>query len=92
MYWIGADGVGVRFRDALVARARSGVAVFVTYDGIGSLGLFRSFWTPLLDAGGRVHEHGPVAPWRRRFRFDQLLFRDHRKILVVDGGVRSVAG
>ena len=92
MYWIGADSVGVRFRDALAERARSGVAVFVTYDGVGSLGLFRSFWTPLLDAGGHVLEHGPVAPWRRRFRLDQLLFRDHRKILVVDTAVAFCGG
>ncbi|HEY5377754.1 MAG TPA: phospholipase D-like domain-containing protein [Polyangiaceae bacterium] len=85
MYWVGNDAVGIRFRDALVARARQGVEVYVTYDGVGSLGLFRAFWAPLIRAGGRVLENGPVAPWRRRFRLLRLPFRDHRKILVVDG-------
>lgn len=85
MYWIGHDVVGARFRDALVAQALAGISVFVTYDGVGSLGLFRSFWVPLTGAGGHVLENGPVAPWRRRFRLLRLPFRDHRKILVVDG-------
>jgi cardiolipin synthase len=92
MYWIGADVVGARFRDRLAMRARDGVAVFVIYDGIGSLGLFRSFWKPLTRAGGHVIENGPVAPWRRSFRVTRLPFRDHRKILVVDGEVGFCGG
>jgi cardiolipin synthase len=92
MYWVGNDAVGVRFRDRLVARALAGVAVFVTYDGVGSLGLFRSFWAPLIRAGGCVLENGPVAPWRRRFRILRLPFRDHRKILVVDSQMAFCGG
>ena len=92
MYWVGHDVVGARFRDRLVARARSGVAVFVSYDGVGSLGLFRSSWTPLIRAGGHVRENGPVAPWRHRFRILRLPFRDHRKILTVDGEVAFCGG
>jgi cardiolipin synthase A/B len=85
MYWVANDTVRVRFRDALVAKARKGVEVYVTYDGVGSLGLSRAFWLPLIRVGGRVLENGPVAPWRHRFRLLRLPFRDHRKILVVDG-------
>jgi len=92
MYWVGDDVVGARFRDHLIERARAGVAVFVVYDAIGSLGLFRSFWRKLVDAGGRVLENGPVAPWRRRFRITALPFRDHRKILVVDGELSFCGG
>lgn len=92
MYWIGHDVVGERFRDALVAKALAGVSIFVTYDGVGSLGLFRNFWAPLIRAGGHVLENGPVAPWRRRFRLLSLPFRDHRKILVVDGELAFCGG
>jgi cardiolipin synthase len=92
MYWVGVDAVGTQFRDRLVSRARAGVAVFVVYDAIGSLGMFRSFWSPLVEAGGRVVEHGPVAPWRRHFRVATLLLRDHRKLLVVDGEVGFCGG
>jgi len=92
MYWVGNDAVGKTFRDRLRARALAGVAVFVSYDGVGSLGLFRSFWAPLLEAGGHILEHSPVAPWRRRFTALRLLFRDHRKILVVDGAAAFCGG
>lgn len=92
MYWVGQDAAGIRFRDRLVTRARQGIAVFVIYDGMGSLGLFRAFWTSLVRVGGRVVEYGPVAPWRRHFRIARLPFRDHRKILVVDGQVAYCGG
>ncbi len=92
MYWVGDDAVGRQFRDRLVARALDGVRVFVTYDGVGSLGLFRSFWTKLVEAGGHVSEIGPVAPWRRGFSVARLFFRDHRKLLVVDGEVGFCGG
>jgi cardiolipin synthase len=92
MYWIGGGEVGTLFRDRLRARASAGVAVFVSYDGVGSLGLFRSFWAPLVAAGGHVVENGPVAPWRRRFDPRLLPFRDHRKLLVVDGRLAFCGG
>lgn len=92
MYWIGSGAVGTLFRDRLRARASAGVAVFVSYDGVGSLGLFRSFWASLVAAGGHVVENGPVAPWRRRFDPRLLPFRDHRKLLVVDARIAFCGG
>jgi len=92
MYWIGDGPVGTLFRERLRARASAGVAVFVSYDGVGSLGLFRSFWTPLVAAGGHVIENGPVAPWRRHFDPRLLPFRNHRKLLVVDARIAFCGG
>ncbi len=92
MYWIGRDHVGRRFRDALVERALSGVAVRVIYDAIGSYGLPGAFWTPLLAAGGEVREFSSLAPWRRDFRLSRLRQRDHRKNLVVDEEIAFVGG
>jgi cardiolipin synthase A/B len=92
MYWIGVDTIGTLFRDALAERARAGVSVRVIYDGVGSFGIDDEFWAPLTDAGGVVHEYRPVAPWRRGFHFSRLFFRDHRKILIVDGRVGFVGG
>ena len=37
MYWIQADSAGLRFRDALVEKAKQGVSVRVTYDALGSI-------------------------------------------------------
>ena len=92
MYWVGADTVGERFRNALVARANAGVRVRVIYDSLGSWGLPSYWWTPLLEAGGEVVEFGQVAPWRRHFRLGRVRFRDHRKMLVVDGEVAFTGG
>ena len=36
--------------------------------------------------------YAPVLPWQRRFRWGQVFFRDHRKILVVDGEIGFVGG
>jgi cardiolipin synthase len=66
--------------------------VRVQYDGAGSLGLWRSWWRPLSDAGGEVVEYEPLAPWRRRFRIMHVFFRDHRKVLVVDRVVGFTGG
>ncbi|MCA9635138.1 MAG: cardiolipin synthase ClsB [Myxococcales bacterium] len=92
MYWIGADAVGERFRNALVERANAGVRVRVIYDSLGSWSLPSYWWTPLIEAGGEVVEFGPVAPWRRHFRLGRVRFRDHRKVLVVDGEVAFTGG
>jgi cardiolipin synthase A/B len=92
MYWFDADRVGHRFRAALVERARAGVRVALVYDGIGSFYTPRSFWTPLIEAGAEVHEFAPLSPLRRRFRAKRIPFRDHRKILVVDGEIGFAGG
>ena len=85
MYWVGADAVGERFRDALVAKARAGVRVCVIYDAIGSLGVTPAWWRPLFTAGGRAVPFHSISPLDPRFRLSRVEMRDHRKILVVDG-------
>jgi cardiolipin synthase len=91
MYWIQGDRAGAMFRDALTERARNGVDVRVTYDALGSIGAPASMWAPLLAAGGQVYEFGPLSPLRQRF-LKRLNFRDHRKILVVDGECAFTGG
>jgi cardiolipin synthase len=85
MYWVGTDPVGVRFRDALVARARAGVAVRVIYDAVGSLTLTPAFWEPLVRAGGDFRDYHALSPLRPTFDLAHIEQRNHRKILVVDG-------
>ena len=85
MYWIGADAVGTRFREALVERARAGVRVRVIYDAIGSLSLTPAFFEPLVRAGGEFRDYHPLSPLRPTFDLAHIEQRNHRKILVVDG-------
>lgn len=80
-YIFESDAVGSKIRDALTDAAAKGVQVRLIYDHFGSSRLNKGFWHPLLAHGGKVHAFNPIWPWRRH---GPLLFRDHRKILIVD--------
>jgi cardiolipin synthase A/B len=82
------DRTGRHFRDLLVRKAREGVAVRVVYDWVGCWATPPSFWRPLRRAGAEVRAFAPPS-----LRYPlQILRRDHRKVLVVDGSYASVAG
>ena len=82
------DGLGRRMQQALLERAAAGVEVCVLYDGIGSHALPRHYVEALRAGGVAIH---PFATQRRHTRF-QLNFRNHRKIVVVDGAAGFVGG
>jgi len=92
MYWFGSDKAGRRFGAVLREASARGVEVAVVYDAFGSLGADPAFFDELRAAGCRVHEFGPIAPWRRRFKPEGVVRRDHRKILVVDGDIGFTGG
>jgi cardiolipin synthase len=83
------DRVGKRFRQALIDRANAGVRVYFLYDELGSIKLSRDFLAGLDDAGIRHHSFGSNRHWWSRF---QLNFRNHRKIVVVDGKEAFIGG
>jgi len=88
-YIVRDDGIGRRFRDLLVEKARTGVRVRVLYDWFGSLALRRGgFFAPLVAAGGEVR----VASPPRLAALLSVASRDHRKLLVVDGREGFVSG
>jgi cardiolipin synthase len=94
MYWFDSDRIGRLFAAELGRARQRGVEVAVIYDSIGSIGTDPAMWAELEAQGVHLLEYNPVAPWRRRFRlsFTRLSRRDHRKILVVDGGVGFTGG
>jgi cardiolipin synthase A/B len=92
MYWVGDDRVGGQFRAALRERALAGVHVRVLYDAVGSLETPETFWTPLVAAGAEVQEYSPISPFKRRFHLERIAYRDHRKVLIVDGEVGFAGG
>jgi len=89
-YIIRPDDAGRMFRDALVERAKAGVEVRLLYDDIGSWAMKPEFWRPLVEAGGMVREYRPVR--FSRFRTFYANFRNHRKIVVVDGKTAYTGG
>ncbi|HRC77996.1 MAG TPA: phospholipase D-like domain-containing protein, partial [Kouleothrix sp.] len=87
-YIFKSDGIGQRFAEALAARAADGVRVRVLYDWFGSLDVPSSFWRKLRQAGVDVRTFNPLAVTAP---FD-VIHRDHRKLLAVDGEYASVGG
>jgi cardiolipin synthase len=88
-YMIHDDGLGRRVKDVLIERAKAGVAVYVLYDEIGSSGLPESYAAELRSAGAEVSSFKPTQGSNNRF---QLNFRNHRKMVVVDGKTAWVGG
>ena len=88
-YILRDDGIGRDFRDALVDAAQRGVRVYLLYDEIGSAGLSRDYLQTLRLAGVSVSAFSGQRSWLWRFR---LNFRNHRKIVVVDGETAFVGG
>lgn len=76
------DETGTRFRDLLIEKAKQGIEVRVLFDGFGSVSIGRRFLRPLAEAGARVATFLPLHFWERRLRIN---FRNHRKLLVIDG-------
>ena len=88
-YMFHDDQLGRQVQAALIERAEAGVRVYVLYDEIGSSGLPDSYVNKLRDAGAQVSSFKPTQGSRNRF---QLNFRNHRKMVVVDGKTAWVGG
>lgn len=83
------DQLGNRLRELLERKARAGVTVRVLYDEVGSHQLSRGFRRSLTDAGVSISPFNTRQGSANRF---QINFRNHRKIVVVDGEVAFVGG
>lgn len=89
MFIIRNDTVGNQLKDLLIEKARQGLKVRVLYDSVGSWGLGSRYCKALEEAGVEIHPFFPVLfPVFRR----ELNYRNHRKILVVDGTIGFVGG
>lgn len=88
-YIVDNDVLGNQFRELLIRKAREGVEVRFIYDDVGSWALRRSFLQPMREAGIKVDCFMKV-------RFPHLTsrvnYRNHRKIVVVDGKTAFVGG
>lgn len=88
-YIIRNDGIGTIFQEALIAKAKEGVKIRIIADGVGSIDLRRKYVRKFQQAGVEFHWFLPlrVSFFRRR-----LNYRNHRKIMIVDGIIGFVGG
>lgn len=83
------DEIGGKIKDILIEKSKSGVRVRLVYDSVGSWKLGASYINALKEAGVEVYSFFPVAiPFISR----ELNYRNHRKIIVIDGKVGFVGG
>ena len=80
-YIVREDGIGARYRDALLRARSRGVAVHFLYDEVGCVEMPDAYLEPLREAGCSI---GGFRSTKGTNPF-QLNFRNHRKIVVVDG-------
>lgn len=88
-YMIHADGVGVMFQEALIAKAKAGVEVRIIADGVGSRELCPQYIRKCKAAGIEFHWFLPltVSFYKRR-----LNYRNHRKMMIIDGKIGFTGG
>jgi cardiolipin synthase A/B len=83
------DKISNQLRELLITKAKSGVRVRMIYDYLGSFDLSKRYLQTLKDAGAYVR---PFLPLRLRLRRSKINFRNHRKLLIVDGKLGFTGG
>jgi cardiolipin synthase len=81
------DFTGRNLLESLARAVARGVSVRVLADAFGSVATRRDFWNQMRHRGIEVRLFNPLFP-----HFFLQPFRDHRKILVVDGVVGFTGG
>jgi len=85
------DEISNRMRELLIQKAKEGVRVRMIYDYWGSFKLSMSarYIKSLKDAGVYVY---PFLPLRFRLGRSKVNYRNHRKIVIVDGEIGFTGG
>lgn len=76
------DEIGNRLADLLIKKAKQGVKIRFLYDDMGSGKIGRKLLNRLKEAGVEV---SPVNKITFRLLANRVNYRDHRKIIIVDG-------
>lgn len=76
------DGIGNRLADLLIKKAGEGIKVRFLYDDMGSGKIGKKLLKRLKEAGIEV---SPVNKITFRLLANRVNYRDHRKIIIVDG-------
>ncbi|MDO4510306.1 MAG: cardiolipin synthase [Bacteroidales bacterium] len=88
-YIFSADNIGKELADILISKAHEGVKVRVIYDHVGSWSIASAFFK-------RMRKEGVEAYPFLRVTFPQLAnrlnWRNHRKVVIIDGKVGYIGG
>ncbi|CAH0318402.1 putative cardiolipin synthase YwiE [Peribacillus sp. Bi96] len=88
-YIVRDDRIGGVLKDVLIQKAREGVEIRFLYDAVGSWKLARTYIHELKNAGVEMVVFGPLHLPLINNKFN---FRNHRKIIVIDGSIGFMGG
>ncbi|MGP7817260.1 cardiolipin synthase [Niallia sp. 01092] len=88
-YIVRHDKIGEEIKSVLIKKAKEGVKIRFLYDAVGSWQLSKKFINQLKHAGVEMVAFGPVRMPVLNSKFN---FRNHRKIIVIDGSIGFVGG
>lgn len=88
-YIIDDDHIGNLIRKLLIKKVQEGVKVRFIYDDVGCWSLPKHFVDSMTDAGIEIY---PFLPVRFPLLTNKINYRNHRKIVVVDGKIGFVGG
>jgi len=88
-YIVKDDQIGTQMQELLIKKAKEGVKVRLIYDGYGSLKLDQKFLDRFEKNGIQTVCFSPVI---LPIINNRINYRNHRKILVVDGKIGFVGG
>ena len=88
-YIIKNDELWKEIEEVLLRKARQGVEIRVLFDSMGCRGMRHSDWAKLKKAGIKVAEFFPALLGKLQLRIN---YRNHRKIVVIDGRIGFVGG
>ena len=83
------DELGRLIADALIDKARQGVEIRLIYDDVGCWKVKNAFFERMRDNGINVH---PFMPVKFPAFTSKANYRNHRKIIVIDGIVGFIGG
>ncbi len=87
-YIIQRDKSGEKLREALLKKAKEGVACYVMFDAFGGR-KFRKYAKELRESGVNIYPFQTNRGARNKLR---LNFRNHRKIVIIDGKCGFIGG
>jgi cardiolipin synthase len=88
-YIVRDDKIGTEIKEILIEKAKQGVKVRFLYDAVGSFRLSKAYVQDLKSAGVEIV---PFFPVRFPILNDKINYRNHRKIIVVDGNEGLMGG
>jgi len=88
-YILRDDTLGKKVQHTLIKKASQGVKIYFLYDEIGSYNLSQEYINTMRNAGIAIYDFHTQKGAHNRF---QINFRNHRKIVIVDGTSAWIGG